>query len=589
MAYQPIVIKDFSGGWVTSREPDDLAINESPDLLNIDFDGKASFQIRKGYELFANRLSTAGSITRTYTFRRPIINDEVPVRQRGAALEYYHSGTGNWQTLKFTGTSTGTFGFTSYTGTTDTTDFMYFCDGVVNLQKWTGGHTLLNGALSGGEATIPVDSTTGFSSSGTIYIGTTEVTYSGKTGTTFTGCSGTPAASDNAAVSEKAIDFSAADGTKPKGNILWVHNRQLAVASNQFVSISDTDDFTSWGNGNADDVGFKNGRVTAIRSKDDALIVFTGDSIHEVKYEYTSDLTGFQIAVSDIEDTFGFGAKVFTGVCSADGEIFYVGKDNIIRRIVRSATSALLDTGSISENIKNTLQKYTLDSASAIFFENKLYFAVRSDESDINDTVLVFDLKYARGNQSMEAWTKYSMFVSDFFVYNNILHFGSSAEPNCFRLFKNSNNEDIITDDGAAISWYYTTPQFDFDTPYLKFRVRKFISRGFITANGETSYSTEYDYGTESEQELILQGDDESWVYTPGRFGALGEDEVGTDDTGGAEDQFGGLYPFTYVDEWGTIDFYNMQLTISGATTSERYKQTRLIIYAEPQSEVITK
>ena len=42
--------------------------------------------------------------------------------------------------------------------------------------------------------TITVDTTAGFPSSGTLKIGTTEVTYTGLTSTTFTGCSGTPAA-----------------------------------------------------------------------------------------------------------------------------------------------------------------------------------------------------------------------------------------------------------------------------------------------------------------------------------------------------------------------------------------------------------
>ena len=55
-------------------------------------------------------------------------------------------------------------------------------------------NTLANGAISSGDATITVDTTAGFPSSGTLKIGTTEVTYSGITSTTFTNCSGTPAA-----------------------------------------------------------------------------------------------------------------------------------------------------------------------------------------------------------------------------------------------------------------------------------------------------------------------------------------------------------------------------------------------------------
>jgi len=587
----PVILKDFSGGLVTTREADDLDLNESPDLQNVDFDGRGSFQIRKGYDLFGERDASAGSVIRTFKFRRAIQDDEIPVRQTNVggtiALEYYHTGTSEWETLKTVGTVTSTAcGFAIYTGTTDTEDYMYFCDGSINLERWTGGHDLLNGALSGGEGTITVDSTAGFSPAGTLYIGTTSVTYTGKTATTFTGCSGTPAALDDAPVSQLSFDFAAAAGTKPKGNVMWVHNRQLAVAEDQFVRISDTDDFTTWTGGNADDIGFKNGQVKAINSKDSAWLMFTEDSIHSVTYQYTSDLTGFQINVDDIEDTPNYGAKNFMAVTGADGEIFYVSNDNIIRRLVRSQVSALIDTGSISENIRNTLLDYTLTNAAAIFFENKLYFTVQSEESDINDTVLVYDLKYARKNTSGEAWTKYNLFVADFFVYNSQLHFGSSADPNSYRLFKDGNGDAITTDDGAAVAWYYKTPQFDFGNPSLKYRATKFISRGFISENGETIYNQDYNYGTESEQELTLDGDDETWVFTPS-VKALGEEVVGEEGVNDV-DEFDGAYPFVYVENWGTVDFYNNQLTIKGDTKDEKYKQTRLVLYVEPQDDVLT-
>ena len=67
-------------------------------------------------------------------------------------------------------------------------------------------NTLANGAISSGATTITVDTTAGFPSSGTLKIGTTEVTYSGLTSTTFTGCSGTPAANDDSEI--KLASFS---------------------------------------------------------------------------------------------------------------------------------------------------------------------------------------------------------------------------------------------------------------------------------------------------------------------------------------------------------------------------------------------
>jgi len=72
--------------------------------------------------------------------------------------------------------------------------------------RWGGFSTnaavdYLNGAINASATTITVDSTAGFSTTGTILIDQELITYTGKTGTTFTGCTrgtnGTTAASHN--------------------------------------------------------------------------------------------------------------------------------------------------------------------------------------------------------------------------------------------------------------------------------------------------------------------------------------------------------------------------------------------------------
>ena len=227
--FAPLVISEFSGGWVTNldRESDALRPNESPDLENVVFDGQGSFAVRKGYQLMGNRLTSAGSILRLWTFRRAIIDDEILIRQRAQTLEYYHTGTLQWETLPHVGTITTNtkVGFANYTSSSDTVDYVYFCDGSgIALQRWDGAFTMLDGALAGGEGTITVDSTTGFLSAGTLDVGGTSVTYTGKTATTFTGCVGTPVAADNIAIEQKADNFSPGSGSKPSGNILEVVN-----------------------------------------------------------------------------------------------------------------------------------------------------------------------------------------------------------------------------------------------------------------------------------------------------------------------------------------------------------------------------
>ena len=73
-------------------------------------------------------------------------------------------------------------------------------------------NTLLNGAIANNSPTLTVDTTTGFPTSGTLLIGTEEMTYTGKTSTTFTGLTrntngaGAAAALDDATV--KLASFS---------------------------------------------------------------------------------------------------------------------------------------------------------------------------------------------------------------------------------------------------------------------------------------------------------------------------------------------------------------------------------------------
>lgn len=54
--------------------------------------------------------------------------------------------------------------------------------------RGTDKSTALNGAVTDSATTLIVDSTTGFSSTGTLIIGSEEITYTGKTSATFTGC-----------------------------------------------------------------------------------------------------------------------------------------------------------------------------------------------------------------------------------------------------------------------------------------------------------------------------------------------------------------------------------------------------------------
>lgn len=78
--------------------------------------------------------------------------------------------------------------------------------------------TLVNGAITANDATITVDSTAGFPSSGYILIDSDKIAYTGKTTTTFTGCTSVEAHNDNSTIKPYVVEIST---TEPGGTITW--------------------------------------------------------------------------------------------------------------------------------------------------------------------------------------------------------------------------------------------------------------------------------------------------------------------------------------------------------------------------------
>lgn len=539
----------------------------------------------------SHRRTTSGEIIRAHTFNRPIASDKIVVRQRVDSsgnhyLEYFNTDINDWHNLEVDGSTSlsSKLGFVNFTSSTDTIDYMYFCDGNIPLERWTGAHTQTATKVSSGDSTIKVDDVSGFESSGNVMINGTDVSYTGTTSNAnsadeLTGCSNTPKAENNTVVTQKAKDFSANKGTKPKGNIMTVWRGQLAVSEGQFVKVSQVDDFTKWSGGVADTKGFQNGNIRGLEPRSNRLIIFLEDDIFSITYKFTSDLTGHQIQVQDIEHSEQYGAANFNSITGAEGRVAYISADNAIRFVTNKED--IFDTGNISRNIyKNGLENYDTSNASSIFFRDKFYFAVSSPDSNINDTVLVYDLNLAKNTKDGEAWTKWRMYVNDFFVRDDQLHFASSAEPNCFRMFDDADGNELRTDDGAPIKWRYKLPHLDFGVPHRKQAVKNMFARGFISSTSEVDFELFSNFGLISSSLLKLYGDNskntDSPVLSPSTS-SVGEGVIGEGD-GQDNFDFSSGYPFNFKDDFGRVNSLFSQLSISGNTAGEQFKLSRLVL-----------
>lgn len=104
---------------------------------------------------------SGGAAMSIFNFRKSYDQDEFLVKTFDDKVKVYsrNQAAAGWFTLKSGFTSGKEFGFASSLVNRDLEDYMAFCNRYEPYQRWQGSVTVLNGALVGGETTIPVEST----------------------------------------------------------------------------------------------------------------------------------------------------------------------------------------------------------------------------------------------------------------------------------------------------------------------------------------------------------------------------------------------------------------------------------------------
>ena len=115
---------------------------------------------RPGTEVLGTYDSGGDKTKGLYNFRKSFGSNEILMKGVGTKLQILSSGhlTSGWFTMKDSFTDAKEFGFVSSLVNTDNEDYVIGCNRYENYFRWIGAVTLLNGALSGGEAAVTVDS-----------------------------------------------------------------------------------------------------------------------------------------------------------------------------------------------------------------------------------------------------------------------------------------------------------------------------------------------------------------------------------------------------------------------------------------------
>lgn len=125
------IYDSFSGGLVTKFEPNKLDDDQSPDIINVNFSGRNSFQKRRGTEPVGNELAGPGFITSIHTYLQ-LDGTQILMRGRDTALEELSGGT--WSAISGSPTYTADQKFGLY----NFRNVVYGGNAVEDSFKWDG-------------------------------------------------------------------------------------------------------------------------------------------------------------------------------------------------------------------------------------------------------------------------------------------------------------------------------------------------------------------------------------------------------------------------------------------------------------------
>lgn len=535
--FDPVLISQFGQGLITKLEPNKLPMGAALELKNVVFDSDGAIGPRGGFTIFGNNTAAAGRVrtTKTYTRRDGV---EVPTRVRDNSTntiwEWYSSVSGNWETLY----ATFTTGYRAaiWEFNTSSADRCFFTNGVDNLREWNGAITNLNGALVGAEATITVDSTTGFAASGSIIIGGTTVTYSGKNATQFTGAAGTPAAADNAGVTQLTAATSLTGTSNPVGRIVvtgmaraWVSGYDTTGSSMIVSKINDPVNYAYAtpripGEGGLEDFVEGGGPLTSLYFKDGSVVVFKRHSIILYKLQQENVSTDeFPVRKVLIQGP-DVGSISHSATIGAYNDVFFVSKKGGIRRLSRVGNAQLevFDAIDLSDPIRPTIKDYDFSDASATFYDQKYMLACKSTSAQgANDRVLVYDYR-------TNGWSIWHMSVNDWFIYGGELYFGSSAAQNTYKMF--DGYEDSA---GISIGAEWRSGFIDIEPGHLKSQYLLYVEGSIATGTTLTFYINYDDGGRTTQVTKTITGSTSNAYVLAGSAPTFGSFSFGTTAFGG--------------------------------------------------------
>tara|TARA_R110002126_G_scaffold109583_1_gene246503 strand:- start:2979 stop:5045 length:2067 start_codon:yes stop_codon:yes gene_type:complete len=149
---------NFSRGLQLLTDDSKAAFGSARNMVNCIITDRGGIAPRPGTELLGTHNTSLLTTKGLYNFRKSKSNPDILIKGYDDELEYFHPTLKTWNKLKDGFTSDQEFDFAYSLVNVDNDDFTYFCNAYEEYQRWSGAYTQLDGALSGAETEVTVDS-----------------------------------------------------------------------------------------------------------------------------------------------------------------------------------------------------------------------------------------------------------------------------------------------------------------------------------------------------------------------------------------------------------------------------------------------
>lgn len=400
-------------------------------------------------------------------------------------------------------------------------------------------------------------------------IGTSTVAYTGfGSATTFTGCSGTPAALDNAAVTQAPEQSFIA----PRGNIFEVLNTRLLVAgvkknpqSVYYSKLLDASDFSFSatrvaGEGGVIDTPEGGGAIKQLSTQEDTVYILKKDIVKTLTF--TQDGNDLPVITTLLQAP-NVGPNYVLAPFKIDNQVFYTTAEGAVKSASRVPNISSVQALQISDSISAYMRDLDVSTAAGIFYRQRAFISVKSSTSAAyNDTVLVYNYQKNAWEAPIIGWN-----ANCWMIYGDALYFGSSINPEVYKF-----DENVYDDNGNP---YESVARFAFSNygdASLPKQFESVFMEGYISENTTITINVLYNYnGSQEIRSTTLRGTDSQYIVASTDTTGLGLDGLGEEPMGSVADVPEELQKFRIYLQTSKQPFYELSVEVSSNEVGSRW------------------